>query len=667
MTFSAPCCCQPPHNTGKENGSQMTCFRFNCKAVSCLHEQKVWDNSSQGLSTKREHATCGRTMTMSSFFFETKGKRLLDVVKSWCTQRREPPSGGTGASADIESHREALSRRVTCADGFRRNWRRLNAPWAEACNRPIPTSTSLRSLQDLHITEITAETLLHPTWRWSRPASRRRRRNGCRSRARPPSLSCSLTASENRAERTGVNVAKRLASGASWHLGQTRKGGRHLRTWWVVGTCEGFDPVFFPDTGWRYRQHRASPRETQERFEVPGMQHLSCSQAVQNLEQNVMCSSAMLQGRHREFPCPEKTAQHGIQLTPDRRTLAFSARKTPHSISPHLFLTKKQTTTEHADGAVTLAASIRIADRTNSRNLDNYPGDEDVVESPFGLDSQISMTLTTGIMLRPSKFHSHTLMKRQNFLLVSHSSRKQCTPAGNDANRETQKRHAMSLKQADRVAKQTLMAQSEISHAFAEPADEEQGAMHRREFRWGHPRKVKLALLQEHSKGVFSAGSVVRLISGTSLRMLKSQCDGSGKSRRVSVRLSFRVKWPVYICICYFELRRLKMHGKSKRIKHRHSRVRSQFCASQGQTACLPSDHASGPVVEAVATKEIARLRFPPGKFLVNSLSNHLCPWFPTPDQTMAVWPCSLWSPVQRSRHKEETELRDQTGNLRWR
>ena len=50
-------------------------------------------------------------------------------------------------------------------------------------------------------------------------------------------------------------------------------------------------------------------------------------------------------------------------------------------------------------------------------------------------------------------------------------------------NRETQKRQAMSLKLADRVAKRKLMAQPENSHAFAEQMSEKQGAKHRQALR----------------------------------------------------------------------------------------------------------------------------------------------------------------------------------------
>ena len=101
-------------------------------------------------------------------------------------------------------------------------------------------------------------------------------------------------------------------------------------------------------------------------------------------------------------------------------------------------------------------------------------------------------------------------------------------------NEETQKRHAKSLKLAERVAKRKLMAQPEISHASAEqlksrePRTDEKlvGSIH---------ASHQLALWQEHSKVFFSCqcGAVN---AGGSLRLLKSQCDVSGESRRKARR-----------------------------------------------------------------------------------------------------------------------------------
>ena len=97
-------------------------------------------------------------------------------------------------------------------------------------------------------------------------------------------------------------------------------------------------------------------------------------------------------------------------------------------------------------------------------------------------------------------------------------------------NEETQKRYAKSLKLAERVAKRKLMAQPEISRASVEQ-------LKSREPRTDEPfvgfihASHQLALLQKHSK-VFYCSQCGAVIAGGSLRLLKSQCDGSGESRR---------------------------------------------------------------------------------------------------------------------------------------
>ena len=118
---------------------------------------------------------------------------------------------------------------------------------------------------------------------------------------------------------------------------------------------------------------------------------------------------------------------------------------------------------------------------------------------------------------------SRTLAMSQKLLLelllhAVSSSRKR-------RNKETQKR----------VAKRKLIGQPEISHASAEqllksrePRTDEQfvGSIHA-----GH----QLALLQEHSK-VFFCSQCGVVNAGGSLRLLKSQCDGTGESRRKARR-----------------------------------------------------------------------------------------------------------------------------------
>ena len=149
--------------------------------------------------------------------------------------------------------------------------------------------------------------------------------------------------------------------------------------------------------------------------------------------------------------------------------------------------------------------------------------------------SQISMSRTIGIMLTPSMLHSRTLAMSQKLLLglLSHggySSRKR-------RNKETQKRQTKSLKLAECVTKRKLMAQPEISRASAEqvksrePRTVEQvvGSIHA-----SHQR----ALLQEHSNVFCSQCGAVN--AGGSLRLLKSQCDGTGESRRKAWRKAER-------------------------------------------------------------------------------------------------------------------------------
>ena len=84
------------------------------------------------------------------------------------------------------------------------------------------------------------------------------------------------------------------------------------------------------------------------------------------------------------------------------------------------------------------------------------------------------------------------------------------------------------------MAKRELIAQPEISHASAEqlksrePRTDEQfvGSIH---------ASHQLALLQKHSK-VFYCSQCGAVNARGSLRLLRSQCDGSGESRRKARR-----------------------------------------------------------------------------------------------------------------------------------
>ena len=88
----------------------------------------------------------------------------------------------------------------------------------------------------------------------------------------------------------------------------------------------------------------------------------------------------------------------------------------------------------------------------------------------------------------------------------------------------------MSLKLADRVAKRTLMAQPENSHAIAEQILRSREPSTDRHFVDAiHARH------QEHSQ-VFFCRQCGAVNAGGSLRLLKSQCDGSGEARRKATR-----------------------------------------------------------------------------------------------------------------------------------
>ena len=93
---------------------------------------------------------------------------------------------------------------------------------------------------------------------------------------------------------------------------------------------------------------------------------------------------------------------------------------------------------------------------------------------------------------------------------------------------------ARSLKHADRVAKRKLMAQPEISHALR-AVPEEQEFRTDEHFAFGIQASHQLALLQEHSN-VFCCSQCGAVNARGSLRLLKSQCDGSGESRRKARR-----------------------------------------------------------------------------------------------------------------------------------
>ena len=120
------------------------------------------------------------------------------------------------------------------------------------------------------------------------------------------------------------------------------------------------------------------------------------------------------------------------------------------------------------------------------------------------------MTLMAGIMLIPSTLSSRTLVKRQNLFLGLHLFRTQCTTAGHDATENLKKRHAKSLLLAERVAKRKLLAQPEISHAFAELLLKNRDTRTDENFVDAIHAGHKLTLLQGGILRCFSAASVVR-------------------------------------------------------------------------------------------------------------------------------------------------------------
>ena len=138
-------------------------------------------------------------------------------------------------------------------------------------------------------------------------------------------------------------------------------------------------------------------------------------------------------------------------------------------------------------------------------------------------------------MLLPITFHSHTGEEAELFLEL-HLSRTQGGPAGNDATEGHQKTpcQVSQVCGARGEAKADSTARSQL--CFAEQL-----------LRNREPRTVKhfvdvihashmLAPLQEHST-VFFCSHCDAVIFVGSLRLLKSQCDGSGGSRGKARRL----------------------------------------------------------------------------------------------------------------------------------
>ena len=102
-------------------------------------------------------------------------------------------------------------------------------------------------------------------------------------------------------------------------------------------------------------------------------------------------------------------------------------------------------------------------------------------------------------------------------------------------NLETVQRHSKALKKAQRDAKRKFVAQPEISHEAAELILGNQAARMDEKFPGTIHVSHQLALLHGH-ENVFFCTRCGAVNAGGALRLLKSQCDGSGESRQKARR-----------------------------------------------------------------------------------------------------------------------------------
>ena len=102
-------------------------------------------------------------------------------------------------------------------------------------------------------------------------------------------------------------------------------------------------------------------------------------------------------------------------------------------------------------------------------------------------------------------------------------------------NLETVQRHSKALKKAQRGAKRKFVAQPEISHEAAELVLRNQAARIDEKFPGTIHVSHQLALLYGHEH-VFFCTQCGAVNTGGALRLLKSQCDGSGESRQKARR-----------------------------------------------------------------------------------------------------------------------------------
>ena len=110
-------------------------------------------------------------------------------------------------------------------------------------------------------------------------------------------------------------------------------------------------------------------------------------------------------------------------------------------------------------------------------------------------------------------------------------------------NQETVQRHSKALKKVQRDAKSKFVAQPEISHEPAELILRNQAIRSDEKFPGITHVSHQLALLHVH-ENVFFCTQCGAVNAGGALRLLKSQCDGSGESRQKARRKLERCLMP---------------------------------------------------------------------------------------------------------------------------
>ena len=245
-------------------------------------------------------------------------------------------------------------------------------------------------------------------------------------------------------------------------------------------------------------------------------------------------SLGRVQGRHREFPCLEKTARQCFQLTPERRLSSFAVRMIPNPISLHLFLLRNESSRstimewKHAQrpfapvlttGQTGLIPSLWIWTLVLGASCSQLV---DWTLLRYGC-SQISTRRTIGILLTPSMLRSRTLAKSQKLLLelLSHA----VYSSWKRRNKETQKTPCQVSHACGTCGEAQADGTTRNQPCFCR-AVEEQRATHRRAVRWFHSRISPACIFAGALKGVLLQPVWSGKRGRGSLRFLKSQCDG---------------------------------------------------------------------------------------------------------------------------------------------